>query len=118
MILDEFTPNNLYEMSNFGHRVTGLPPSITLWVRTETKQMPHSNYRIKVDKGNQYAAIFSVAQAPSLLKHSNKNKLTANEISDIADFIGNYSSLIISHIDGKLDSGELALEILKFRGST
>ena len=118
MILDEFTPNSLYEMSNFGPRITGLPPSITLWVRTETKQLPHSNYRVKVEKHNQYAAIFSVGQNPSLLKQSNKNKLTANEISDIADFIENYSSLIISHIDGKLDSGELALEILKIRGST
>lgn len=117
MILDEFTPNHLYEMSNFGHRTTGLPSFIDLWVRTETTQLPHSNYRVKIEKYKEYSAIFSVGQQPRILKHSHKNKLTIKEVSDITDFISTHASLIIGHIDGKLDSGELTIEIQKVRGS-
>lgn len=117
MILDEFTPNNLYEMSNFGPRTTGLSSSIEIWLRTEPIQLPHSNYRVKIDKNKQYSAIFSVEQQPQILKHSHKNKLSANEINEIKDFISNNLSLIIGHIDGKLDSGDFAIEIQKTRGS-
>jgi hypothetical protein len=117
MILDEFTPNNLYEISNFGHRTTGLTPSIEIWMRTETSQLPHSNYRVKIDKNKEYSAIFSVGKNPAILKSSHKNKLTNKEISEIKNFISNYSSLIIGHIDGKLDSGEFAIELQKIRGT-
>jgi hypothetical protein len=117
MILDEFTPNNLYEMSNFGPRTTGLPSSIEIWLRTEPIQLPHSNYRVKIDKNKQYSAIFSVGQKPEILKHNHKNMLTSTEINTIKDFIISNVSLIIGHIDGKLDSGEFAIEIQKIRGS-
>jgi hypothetical protein len=116
MLLDEFTRNDLYEMSNFGHRTTGLPSHIEIWVRTEPNQLPHSNYRIKIEKHKEYAAIFSVGAHPEILKGSHKNKLSTSEVSEIRKFISKYSSLIIGHIDGKLDSGELAIEIQKLRG--
>lgn len=117
MRLDEFTTNNLYEMSNYGPRTTGLSSAIEIWLRTEPIQLPHSNYRVKIDKNKQYSAIFSVEQLPRILKHSHKNKLSASEIHEIKDFILDNLSLIISHIDGKLDSGEFAMEIQKTRGS-
>ncbi len=117
MTLDEFTPNDLYEMSNFGYKTTGLSPSIEIWLITESKQLPHSNYRLKVDKNKEFSAIFSVAKTPVVLKQSDKNKLTAKEISNISDFITDNISLIIGHIDGKLDSGEFSIEIQKIRGS-
>ena len=116
MTLDEFTPNNLYEMSNFGHRTTGLNTAIELWMRTEPNKLQHSNYRVKIDKNKEYSAIFSVEQDPKMLKMSHKNKLSAKEISEIVNFIKKYSSLIIGHIDGKLDSGEFAFELQKIRG--
>ena len=53
---------------------------------------------------------------PEVLKSSHKNKLSTSEVFEIREFISKYSSLIIGHIDGKLDSGELAIEIQKLRG--
>jgi hypothetical protein len=117
MNLDEFTPKDLYEMSNFGYRTTGLSPSIEIWMRTETTQLPHSNYRVKIDKNKDYSAIFTVGKNPKVLKSSHKNKLSEKEVSEIKDFISNYSGLIIGHIDGKIDSGEFAIELQKIRGS-
>jgi len=116
MILDEFTTNNLYEMSNFGHKTTGLSSSIQIWMRTEPIQLPHNNYRVKIEKNKEFSAIFSVSKDPTILKSSHKNKLSKKEIIEIKNFISNYSSLIIGHIDGKIDSGDFAIELQKIRG--
>ena len=116
MILDGFTSNQLYEMSNFGHRTTGLPSNIDIWVRTETSKLQHSNYRIKVEKNKEYAAIFSVEEYPKMIIQSHKNKLTGDELNEIVDFIATHFDLIIDHIDGKIDSGDLAYEIRNARG--
>lgn len=108
--------DELFEMSNFNWRTTGLPPAIEIWTRTDPKYHGHDRYRVKVSKNSDWAGIFTVGQNPDFVKNIN-NALSVREQNQIILWIREYYPLIISLIDGKIDSAEFALEIRKIRGS-
>lgn len=105
----------LYEMSNFKSRVTGLPPNIELWVRTDPVNHGHNRYRVKILKDKQWAAIYLVSQNPICIKDINQT-ITAADSKSILDFISTFSALLISLIDDKIDTGEFEYEVKKHRG--
>lgn len=114
MIWDEVDP--LYEMSNFGPRTTGLPAGIEIWTRTEPTTHGHSVYRVKVSKDNKWAAIFLVSSDPKMVKNIN-GSLRDGEIDKIQQFIKTHKSALINLTDGRIDSTECGLAIMKQRGS-
>lgn len=113
-IVDMFeeSDDELFEMSNFKSRTTGLPPNIEVWVRTDPLDHGHDKYRLKILKDKQWSAIFSVGSVPVIRKNINSS-LSTNEITQITNWIKEFYPLLISHIDGKLDSGEVAIELQK-----
>lgn len=106
---------DLFEMSNFNSRTTGLPSNIEVWARTDLLDHGHTRYRLKVTKNKEWTAIFTVCAVPKLVKNINST-LTGSEISSLLDWIEEYFPLIIGLIDGRIDSAEFALAILKIRG--
>lgn len=106
----------LFEVSNFNSRVTGLPTNIEIWLRSDPVSYGHNRYRIKILKDKEWAGIYTIGKFPDLIKNINQT-ITQSENKMIIDFISNYLSLLIGLIDGEIDSGEFALEILKLRGS-
>jgi len=108
--------DDLFEMSNFNWKTTGLPSDIDVWTRTDPTYHGHDRYRIKVTKSKEWAGIFTVSQNPKFIKNINES-LTVNEQNQILNWVREYYPLIISHIDGRIDSAEFALEIIKIRGS-
>ena len=107
--------DELFEMSNFSSRTTGLPSNIVVWCRTDPLDHGHDKYRVKITKDREWTAIYQVGSTPNLVKNIN-NKLTTTEHNIIVDWISNYSSLLISLIDGKLDTAEFSFELQKMRG--
>lgn len=105
---------DLYEMSNFSSRTTGLPSNIVIWCRTDPLEHGHDKYRIKVTKDNDWAANFSVGSTSKLVKNVNSS-LSGKELRMISEWVEKYSSLIISLIDGKLDTTEFGFEVQKIR---
>jgi hypothetical protein len=105
----------MFEMSNFNYRTTGLPTNIEVWARADPVYHGHDRYRIKITKNKEWAAIFSIGQNPEIKKNINQS-LTSSEQTQILQWIKDYFPLLISHIDGKIDSAELAFEIQKLRG--
>lgn len=110
------TEDELYEMSHYKSKITGLPSNIEVWVRTDPQDHGHSRYRVKIKKDREYAGIFLVGKNASLVKDIN-NTLRQREINEIEEWISNYSSLIISLIDDKIDSAEFGMEVQKLRNS-
>jgi hypothetical protein len=108
--------DELFEMSNFNWRTTGLPSAIEIWTRTDPIYHGHDRYRIKVTKDSEWAGIFTVGSNPRLVKNI-RNALSVSEVSELLAWIGEFYPIIISHIDGRIDSAELAWEIRKIRGS-
>jgi hypothetical protein len=108
--------DELFEMSNFGWRTTGLPSDINVWTRTDPEYHGHDRYRIKVTKSRRWAGIFTVGRDPKLVKNIN-DTLSVQDREQIINWIRDYYPLIISHIDGSIDSAEFAFEIQKIRGS-
>jgi len=112
------TEDELYEMSNYKSKTTGLPENINVWVRTEVVSHGHSKYRIKISKDKmKWSGTFTVGKNPTFIAGKDQTNLSNKEIKVIIDWVSNYSSLIINHIDGILDSGEFAYEIQKARNS-
>ena len=105
---------DLFEMSNFSSRTTGLPANLVVWCRTDLGNHGHNRYRIKVSKNGEWAGIFTVGQLPLLVKEVNST-LTASDKAEISKWIAEYSSLLIGLIDGKLDSGEFSIQLQKLR---
>jgi hypothetical protein len=102
----------LYEMSNFGNRITGLPTNLVVWVRADSSDHGHSRYRIKVKKDREWAAIYTVGTTPKLVKDINQS-LSPKEDEQIKLFVTRFSSLLVGLIDGRLTSDEFALEVVK-----
>jgi hypothetical protein len=119
---DRYKPNFtdddiLFEMSNLKSKTTGLPNNIEIWVRADPeKEYGHNKYRVKIVKDNKYAGIYSVGAEPILRKDIN-NSITPAESFEIKEFLITYSTLLITHIDGIIDSPELENGIRKIRGS-
>jgi hypothetical protein len=111
-----FDEDILYEMSNFNSRTTGLPLGIEIWTRSDPMYHGHNRYRIKVSKNKIWAAIFSVGADPKILKDISST-LSHSEKSAILSWVSEHYPLLIGHIDGKIDSGELSIELQKIKGS-
>lgn len=117
MISSDFLlEDDLYEMSNFNWRTTGLSSNIEVWCRTDPNDHGHSIYRLKIRKDREWAAIFTVGSEPLMVKDIN-NTISASEVSDITSWIMLYSSLLIGLIDSKIDTAEFAYELQKERNS-
>lgn len=116
MKIEELNDDYLYEMSNFGSQVTGFPNNIILWTRTDEKDHGHSKYRVKIKKNKEWAAIYTVSSKPELVKNVN-DTITSAEDTLIRNFIKQYSSHIINHIDGVTTSDEFILDVMKDRGA-
>ena len=109
---EELTEDDLYEMSNFLSKYTGLPSNIIVWVRTDPMNHGHNRYRIKITKDKEWAAIYTVGQSPTMVKNINYS-ITLKENGIILDWIKNVSSILISLIDGKIDTVDAATEFAK-----
>ena len=116
MKISEFD-DTLYEMSNYDSNTTGLDNSITMWVRAEPNKLNHSNYRVKFEKDNMFSAIYTVSSNPVIAEETKNKKymLSNKQKQKIVAFIKKFRSLIIGHIDAKLDSTALGLGIIKDR---
>ena len=117
VLTDDLPKDVLYEMSNYQSKVTGLPNNIVLWVRTDLSDYGHSRYRVKIKKDKVWAGIYTVGNEPEVIKDMRNNKLSNYEDKEIKNFIKQFSSLIISLIDEKIDSADFADEVRKIRGT-
>jgi hypothetical protein len=113
--VDDNSDNHLYEMSDFGPRTTGLPDNIVVWTRSDSSDHGHNRYRVKVKKNREWAGIFTVGVNPLFVKNIN-NSLTVSEARSIIEWVQEYSSLIISLIDGKIGSDDFVVTMAKLRG--
>ena len=110
-LFDENNEDHLFEMSNFRSNSTGLN-GLEVWVRSDLGNHGHNRYRIKIRKNKIWAAIFTVSSNPILVNDINSS-LTQKEQMQVLEWIKKNSSLIISHIDDKLTSGQLEYELQK-----
>ncbi len=108
----DLTEDELYEMSNFLPKHTGLPSNIGVWVRTDPMNHGHNRYRIKITKDKEWAAIYTVGQNPKMVNNINYS-LSVKENGTILDWIKNRSSILISLIDGKIDTVDASIEFAK-----
>jgi len=115
---EEITNSALFEMAHYSHATTGLPANIIIWVRTQPQALPHNKYRVKVTKNKESSVTFAVWDTKKQFDKTDvvKDQLSGREERLIKDFIKKYKSLIISHVDGKIDSTMLGMEIIKIRG--
>lgn len=107
--------SDLYEMSNLSSKTTGLASNIIIWVRTDPLEHGHSRYRLKVTKDRMWTAIFTVSSTPTMVKDINQS-LTIKETNSIIEWIETYYPLIISLIDGKIDTAEFSYELHRTKG--
>lgn len=110
--LVDLTEDNLYEMSTFKSKYTGLPSNIDVWMRTDPLNHGHNRYRIKVTKDGEWAAIYTVGHDPKMVKTVNYF-ISERENSIISDWIIQSYPIIINLIDGKIDTPEAAIEFQK-----
>ena len=109
-LLRELYDELMYEMSNISSRYTGLSQNLEVWLRTDEKNHGHNRYRVKIKKDKIWAGIFTVSSNPTLINPL-KNTLTSNDQKQILNWIKKNSTLIISLIDGKLDTIEFCMEL-------
>lgn len=109
------TEDDLFEMSQFDYKVTGLPSNIVVWVRSDPIDHGHNKYRVKILKDNEWSAIYTVSSNPTQIKNIN-NSIKGSEDVLIKQFIVSYHSLIIQLIDCKIDTYELGFQLKKLRG--
>lgn len=116
MRINELSDDQLYEMSDLGSRVTGLPDNCRVWVRAGPNKLPHSNYRVKIKKNNEWSAAFSIVDQPTMIEKFNGPQLSSREIQLTISFINQYKSLLISLIDAKITSDELSYQVFRDQG--
>jgi hypothetical protein len=106
----------IFEMANLRSGITDLPANIILWTRPQPNELPHTKYRMKVTKDHKHCVTFSISSEPTVLETprvSKKYKLDNYEKREIERFIRDFSSLLISYIDAKIDVDELEYQIQK-----
>lgn len=109
--LTEYFEPSLYEMSNYGSTTTGLPSGVKLWVREEPKGLPHSKYRIKIESSRGHA-IFAIwgDEAQQIEGEKGGNwKVSGKDLKRIQTFVRLCHNELRAHIDGTMDSGQLAM---------
>lgn len=109
--LSEYFEPSLYEMSNYGSSITGLPTGIKLWVREEPKGLPHSKYRIKMESPHGHA-IFAIWGDEARQIEGEKGgdwRVTGKDLKKIQTFVRLVHNELRAHIDGTMDSGQLTM---------
>lgn len=105
--IQEYFDASLYEMSNFNSNTTGLTPGTKLWVREEPTGLPHTKYRVKFSHPQHGSAVFSVWGDEGIQVAGNW-KVTGKDLKLIQQLIRNSHQHLRDHIDGLIDSAELA----------
>lgn len=113
-ITDDYFRTSLYEMSNYGSNNTGLFPGTNLWVRTEPNQHGHVKYRIKLSHPQKGDAIFAIWGNEAQQVAGNW-KVTGEELKRVSVLVKQTQQDIRKHIDGLIDSGELATAFQKIK---
>lgn len=109
--LTEYFQENLYEMSNFSYRNTGLPSGADLWLRTEPGALPHVKYRIKIDHPQKGSAVFAI-WGNEAKQVEGSWKVTGEDLKKIQTLVYLTRADLIKHIDGEIDSGEIGQILL------
>ena len=104
---DAYFITSLYEMSNFNSNTTGLTPGTKLWVREEPIGLPHTKYRIKLTHNQYGSAVFGIWGDEPEQVAGNWN-ISGKLLKDVTALIKRTHEQIRDHIDGILDSSELA----------
>ena len=93
-------------MSNM--TLTFLPSGSELWVRTEPKSLQHSKYRVKIKHPQHSEAVFILK--PEIKKIKGWN-MQAKELSKVIDGLEKTKDILISHIDGEINSSSMVLKL-------
>jgi hypothetical protein len=114
LVEDQF----VVEMGNFLSDVTDLPANIVLWTKPQPEALPHEKYRMKVFKDRIHVATYSIGATPTLLWQTGRKKfsLDTSEAREAATVIGNFSSLFIQLVDGKITDRDAKYEIKRIMG--
>ncbi len=114
LVEDQF----VVEMGNFLSDVTDLPANIVLWTKPQPEALPHEKYRMKVFKDRIHVATYSIGAAPTLIWQTGRKKfsLDTSEAREAATVIGNFSSLFIQLVDGKITDRDVKYEIKRIMG--
>ena len=105
--INEYFKPSLYEMSNFGSHRTGLSSGTNLFVRTEPNELPHTKYRIKIDHPQYGSAVFALwGDEPKQV--AGNWKVAGKDLKQITTLIKTTHNEIRDHIDGLIDSADLA----------
>lgn len=105
--IQEYFDPSLYEMSNFNSNTTGLSPGTKLWVREEPNVLPHTKYRIKLTHPQHGSAVFAIwGDQPQQV--AGDWKVSGSDLKTVAALLQQTHQQIRGHIDGLVDSGELA----------
>ena len=114
LVEDQF----VVEMGNFLSDVTDLPANIVLWTKPQPEALPHEKYRMKVFKDRIHVATYSIGATPTLLWQTGRKKfsLDTSEAREAATVIGNFSSLFIQLVDGKITDRDVKYEIKRIMG--
>lgn len=113
LVTVNLTEYDLYEMSTFKSKYTGLPDNFEIWTRTDP--LNHGHNRIKVTKDKEWAAIYTVGNNPKMVNNINYS-ISERENSMLLDWIRETYPIIINLIDGKIDTPDAAMEFSKLRG--
>lgn len=103
----EYFNISLYEMSNFNANSTGLTNNCVLWVRTEPTGLPHTKFRFKVTNPQKGDAVFGF-WGDEVEQVAGKWNVVGDELKRIQALARINKDALISHINGKIDSSELA----------
>lgn len=106
------------EMGNFLSDVTDLPANIVLWTAPQPEVLPHDKYRMKVFKDRVHVATYSIGVSPQLLWQTGRKKfsLDSYESATAMKVIGDFSSLFIQLVDGKITDKDTKYEIKRILG--
>lgn len=104
--LIEYFQTNLYEMSNFFDKDTGLPPGTELWVRAEPNELEHVKYRIKLIHPQRGSAVFAVWGNQTNQLRGNW-KVSGRDLKKVQTLIMLTRQEILNHIDGIMSSADL-----------
>ena len=98
--------SDLFEMSNFRSKTTGLADGTTLWVRTEPYELAHNKYRIKISHPQKGSAAFAIwGDEPKQVEGD--WEVSGKDLKLLNTLIRDTYKDIRNHIDGEIDSAEL-----------
>ncbi|MGI0077276.1 MAG: hypothetical protein ACREAU_07720 [Nitrosopumilaceae archaeon] len=112
--LTEYFQENLYEMSTYLDRNTGLPTGTKLWVRTEPKALQHVKYHIKISHPQKGSAVFAL-WGDEAKQVTGDWEVTGKDLTKIQTLVALTQKDLISHIDGTTDSADLTFALQRVK---